>query len=48
MRLWGSSAAKINAIFPCNVLHLLLLRSLAVAGLESFAKMAQGQAKKEC
>ena len=43
-RPWGASTTKIDAIFLCNALHLLLLRSLVVAGLEFFAQYAQGQA----
>ena len=44
MRPLGASAAKIDVIFPCSSLRLLL-RSLVVAGLESFAECAQGHAK---
>jgi hypothetical protein len=33
MHPWGASAAKIDAIFPCSSLRLLM-RSLVIAGLD--------------
>ncbi len=36
---WGAPLPKIDTVCPCTALLLLLMRSLVVAGLESFTSM---------
>ena len=38
-RPWGASAAKIDVIFPCSSLRLLLLKPLVIAGLDILSEL---------